>query len=73
MRRIRLAAALTGLALLLGACASQPAAPSPTATPGLLPAGTRAPSFSLPTANGQTLSLAAFAGKPVIVEFLATW
>jgi len=35
----------------------------------LLPPKTRAPDFTLPTTGGQTLSLSAFRGKPVILAF----
>ena len=38
------------------------------------PAGSRqAPEFSLPDLAGRTVSLASFRGKPVLVNFWATW
>jgi len=35
--------------------------------------GEPAPAFSLPSVDGKTLSLAAFKGKPVYINFYATW
>ena len=35
--------------------------------------GDTAPNFSLESATGDIVSLASFAGKPVVVNFLATW
>lgn len=35
--------------------------------------GNRAPTFSLPSAGGQTVSLASFVGQPVLINFWATW
>lgn len=38
------------------------------------PAGSRqAPEFALPDLGGKTVSLASFRGKPVLVNFWATW
>ncbi len=65
--------AITLMAFLLASCSNSQPAASPASSPGLLVVGSRAPGFSLPTPTGQTLSLTSFAGKPVIVEFLATW
>jgi peroxiredoxin Q/BCP len=48
--------------------ASQKAAASP-APAGLLEEGDSAPSFTLPGAGGETLSLAALAGKKVVLYF----
>ncbi len=44
------------------------AAPAKSAAP-VLNAGDKAPAFSLPTDNAGTMSLAALAGKPVVVYF----
>jgi peroxiredoxin len=35
--------------------------------------GERAPNFKLETADGQTVELASFAGRPVLVNFFASW
>lgn len=39
----------------------------------LLSTGTRAPNFTLPTADGKRYTLSAFRGKPVLLEFFAVW
>ncbi len=36
----------------------------------MLPLGTQAPNFSLPNVDGQTVSLADYAGKPLLVIFM---
>ncbi len=42
--------------------------------PPVLAAGTRAPAFSLPSlAGGRPVTLAAYRGSPVIVNFFASW
>ena len=56
-------AVLAGLLCLLAVSAA--AAP--------LPAGTQAPAFSRPDLNGRTVSLSAFRGGLVLVDFWATW
>lgn len=56
-------AALTGALCLLAASAV--AAP--------LPAGISAPAFTRPDLTGRTISLSAFHGKLVLVDFWATW
>jgi peroxiredoxin len=53
-----------------GLPASQAAAPS---NPNLLAVGATAPAFTLKTPQGQTVSLADYRGKAVLLEFFATW
>jgi thiol-disulfide isomerase/thioredoxin len=57
---------------------SQPTGPGTAALkvapPPTLKTGTTAPAFSLPALSGSdAVSLAAFRGKPVIVNFFASW
>src|SRR5262249_14314730 len=50
--------------------------PAWTAMPpssGLLPVGSTAPDFALPTPTGTRVHLAALRGRPVLLEFFATW
>jgi cytochrome c biogenesis protein CcmG/thiol:disulfide interchange protein DsbE len=42
-------------------------APSPA------PIGSRAPDFTLPTTDGENLTLSAWRGRPVVVVFFASW
>lgn len=46
-----------------------------TQTPGRVPVSGRenAPNFTLPKPTGEMLALTAFRGRPVVVEFWATW
>jgi peroxiredoxin len=44
-----------------------------SATVQTYPAGTRAPRLALKTLDGGTLDLAAYRGRPVLVNFWATW
>ncbi len=48
------------------------AAPSPS-NPDLLPIGARAPDFRLSTPTRESVRLAAYRGKAVLLEFFATW
>jgi len=41
--------------------------------PGLLPAGSPAPDFTLSTATGTRISLSSLRGRTVLLEFSATW
>ncbi|MGE5138809.1 MAG: TlpA family protein disulfide reductase [Rudaea sp.] len=76
-------AALAGLLLLRGplspvnAGAALPAAPDAaqaiTPQPGAPSVGSVAPDFTLPAIDNRKVSLAQFRGKPVIVNFWATW
>ena len=48
--------------------------PSPTPTPAPAPqVGKPAPDFQLPNLEGQSISLSDFRGKPVMLNFWATW
>lgn len=60
---------------------AQPASPPPNTTslpptptiPTGVSIGNLAPDFQLQTLNGQTVSLKALRGKPVLINFWATW
>jgi thiol-disulfide isomerase/thioredoxin len=69
--------ALAGAALLTtyqGEAPQQVGAQDPNAVDPLPQAGYRAPSFELTTLDaGQTVSLEALKGKPVVVNFWASW
>jgi cytochrome c biogenesis protein CcmG/thiol:disulfide interchange protein DsbE len=45
----------------------------PVAAPAVPRVGQPAPAFSLPTVDGKTLTLASLKGKPVYLNFFATW
>jgi len=71
--------ALIALAFVIGACApaASPAAVSTPSTQPTIEVGTRpdfrAPEFTLKTLDGGEVSLADFAGRPVLVNFWASW
>jgi peroxiredoxin len=46
---------------------------APVAALAIPKVGEAAPAFSLPSVDGKTLSLAAFKGKPLYLNFYATW
>jgi peroxiredoxin len=47
---------------------------TPTQPPEILPAGTPAPDFALPSCPGETIRLADFRGKPLVLAFYpADW
>ena len=46
---------------------------TPLAIAGLQEEGARAPDFTLKTLDGRPVSLSDFRGKPVVLEFWATW
>jgi cytochrome c biogenesis protein CcmG, thiol:disulfide interchange protein DsbE len=58
---------VAALGALFSGCASNGSAP---AHAGL---GSPAPGFSEPTVSGGTLTMASLAGKPVLLDFFATW
>ncbi len=47
--------------------------PIPASSPGLLPVGAPAPDFQLSTVGGTTVRLSSLRGRPVLVDFWATW
>jgi peroxiredoxin len=58
----------------VGELEGQPASSAqPPTNPNLLAVGSKAPAFSLTTPEGQTVSLATYRGKTVLLEFFATW
>jgi len=70
-----LAAAVIGVNSFVSP-ASSPAGDTAVAVNGLEPApiaGRPAPDFTLKTLGGQKVSLSDFAGRPVIINFWATW
>ncbi len=72
----RLIGALAGLTLFSLACGAMrgAAATGSAAEEGHPLIGAPAPSFDLPSPNGErTISLVRFAGKPVVIDFWATW
>jgi peroxiredoxin len=57
-----------------GEMEGQPASAGlPPANPHLLAVGTTAPSFTLRTPQGKSVSLTSYRGKVVLLEFFATW
>jgi len=48
-------------------------AAQPPSNSNLLPVGSEAPGFTLKTPEGESVSLADFRGKAVLLEFFATW
>jgi peroxiredoxin len=58
----------------VGEVETKPASAAPTPTnPDLLAVGTFAPNFTLKTPQGQSISLASYRGKAILLEFFATW
>ncbi|MBI3978225.1 MAG: redoxin domain-containing protein [Chloroflexi bacterium] len=78
-----LLALVVAVAILAGGCTSlqlpglsAAASELPAATPGAGSApkvGARAPDFSLKTPDGKLVTLSDFRGKPVFINFWATW
>ena len=59
-----------GVGLVEGMSADTPRRPD---SPTLLAVGTQAPDFTLQTATGETVHLADYRGRTVLLEFFATW
>jgi len=66
--------------LLLAGCSSKPSPPPASQPPASAPdetaapeIGSLAPDFQLQTLDGQTFSLSSVRGKPVLLNFWATW
>jgi peroxiredoxin len=58
----------------VGQIEDEPAsAAKPPANPDLLPVGSQAPAFTLKTPEGDSVSLADFRSKAVLLELFATW
>jgi cytochrome c biogenesis protein CcmG/thiol:disulfide interchange protein DsbE len=64
----RLVFASCALATLLGSCAG-----GSNGSSGVAQVGEEAPAFTDPLASGGTLSMAQLRGKPVLLDFFATW
>jgi peroxiredoxin len=56
-----------------GGALRAPNAPTPNATPASVTIGGPAPDFALPDLAGATRTLAEFHGRPLLVNFWATW
>lgn len=62
------------LAGLLASCAGGEQAKGPTGQPPVEPkVGFSAPDFKLATPDGKSVALSDFAGRPVLLNFWATW
>lgn len=85
-KKIKLLAVIVIIVILVGGCTSPATpsgtvsvAPSVTQSPAAssIPVGTQignlAPDFQLQTLDGQAISLSGLRGKPVLVNFWATW
>jgi len=58
----------------VGQIESRPAsAAGPPTNPNLLRVGSVAPTFTLRTPQGKQVALSSYRGKPVLLEFFATW
>ncbi len=67
---------LLALVLILTACTKEKGANAehkPQKTLAAEPSGKIAPAFSLQNSHGQTISLADFKGKVILLDFWATW
>jgi peroxiredoxin len=68
--------AMAFIAVLLGYRGWQPASQNTREGPAPMAgweAGTMAPPFSLPDISGNSISSTRFAGKPIVINFFATW
>ena len=71
VRTALISAVVIALLVGLGASLLRPADPGNTSTAAL--EGKPAPTFTLKNLNGGTVSLAAYRGKPVVLNFYASW
>ena len=67
MRTTTLVGVAIAFAILAAACTKQTTPPDTQGGP--IAVGKRAPAFSLTSANGTTVSLSDFAGKPLLLYF----
>ena len=74
MMKKHLLIAVLVLSLLLGGCAAQQAeATEPTQTQTTEAAGVKAPDFTVYDESGNEVKLSDFLGKPVVLNFWASW
>lgn len=77
--RLRFLAAIAASALIVAACSGTGSTPTgegggaTTATPNTGSPGEPAPTQSFQTFAGETVSLATYQGKPVVLNFWASW
>ena len=76
MNRIRLFVYITGLALVAVACgggATSTSSPAASNEGTVAPVGDPAPTNAFNTFAGEAVTLAAYEGKPVVLNFWASW
>ena len=77
MRHKKIQLTILALALIfsicLGGCSSQQPPVSPNQSPGTQPHKTQAPDFTVYDQNGTAVQLSDFFGKPIVLNFWASW